>query len=271
MKTLHLLLILCLPLAVSAQVPEYKFEASYGMGYADYSEDGSMRPVKSDWSALAGDVFLEAQGRVGATYAFLNLRVTGTDTDTESWEESGVLVPENDTYMGGVDFNLGIAIPLEQSWGTFTPSLGFFAGFQSYTRENFVFFSEEGAVFGPKGTVNEDVESYGVGGGLALDFPLGGQWLWGAETSAYWMFYSYAENDAFDTGIEGDDGVNWESSLWFAKKLKNDGQIMGLKLTADLQMISGDTTLAEGSNAVVEWPDNDWEYYSLSLFWLGEF
>ncbi|MDF3127803.1 hypothetical protein P0Y35_01205 [Kiritimatiellaeota bacterium B1221] len=271
MKTISLLFVSCISLLLSAQVPEYKFEASYGMGYAGYSEDGGIRPVKSDWSGVAGDVFLEAQGKVGSTYAFLNARFTATETDTESWKENGVLVQENDMYMGGVDLNVGVAIPMQKSWGTFTPSLGFFAGFQSYTRENFVFVSGGDFVLGPKGEVTEDVESYGIGGGLALDFLLGEQWIWGAETSAYWMFYTYAENDAFDTGIEGDEGMNWESSLWIAMKLKNEGQVMGVKLTADLQMISGDTTAVAGSNTVAEWPDNDWEYYSLSLFWRGEF
>lgn len=269
MKTTFLLPGFFLLSFAHAQLPEWKYEATFGAGWTAYEEKGSTAPIESDWSAGVSELRLEGQGRIGNTYPFLRLRFVGSGTETEEWKENGVKVQENDMSMVGTDLELGMEFPIQLDLGVFTPSLGFVTGFQSYEREDFVLFGPGGSIFGRNSKVTEDVFTAGIGGGLALELPMGESWLLGLETYAHWLFYTYAENDGFDVSIDGDDGFNWDSALWMAKALKNPGQILGIKLQADLMMTNGGDTV-DGGN-VIEWPQSESQTYSLALFWRGEF
>jgi len=271
MKIQKVLVLIVSTSAFCAEEPGWKFDVSYGVGVADYVEEAKISPVKSDWSALGADLMLEAQKKQGRVYPFVRVRLTGTDQDEETWKEEGVLVQTNDMTMTGVDVHAGVEIPQSLQKGTVFYTLGFTAGFQNFERENFVRMLDETLIVAPDLTITEVVQTYGAGGGLAYEFPLNESWELGVESSFFWFFYTYADNDGFDTGIEGDGGGAWESAFWLSKRLKNPGQTMGLKFYADVQWTEGGDTLSDSGESVVEWPDSDWQYLSLALFWRGEF
>lgn len=272
MKTLvGLWICISFSLLLRGQTAEWKYEAAYGVGYADYSEQGNYFAVESDWTAVALDLMVEAQGRMAKTNPYLRVRFTGSDQDTEKWKEQGVVVQENEMAMAGIDFNLGVEMPWQTGKSTFIPSVGIRAGYQRFVRRNFVRYDGLSRIYGPGGKVTENVQTYGIGGGVAFKYPLGENWILEAETAGYWVFYTYADNDGFNIGIEGEGGRSWTSSLSIAKKLRKPGQSLGLMLSADLQWREGSLKNQDPGGSTVEWPDNEWQILSLALFWRGEF
>lgn len=258
------------PLILWSQTQRLEVDAGLGLGYADYREQGSIRPVKSDWSGGTGSFHVGASA-VGLKWQpYFGLSLTGSEVAEESWKENGALVQTNDMSFGVVDLMTGLAWPLYPAWGTFTPSLGLMARYQSFTRENFVFYVPGARIVDPSiGEIDEDVEMYGVGGGFSLKVPLGESWEMAADTRAYWLFYSRAENDAFESEIEGEKGWIWQASLTWVKTLLKPGQVMGLRLTAELQNITGE--VIDNGRALQEWPDNEWRHVGAELYWQGEF
>jgi hypothetical protein len=259
-----------LPLSLFAQKQTLEVDATLGAGYARYAEEGSIRPVESDWSGWTSSFSIGAKA-VGMTLEpYFRLGILGSELAEETWKENGQIVQQNDMYFGGLDLMTGVDWPLHPSWGTVTPSLGVLARYHAYTRDDFVFYSP-GLIVVDRSIpeIEETVEMLGVGAGIQFEFPMGEAWEMAMGTRAHWLFYTHAENDAFASDIGGQDGWIWQSSLSFVKKLRKPGQAMGLRFVADFQSIRGDVT--DNGNSLQEWPDNDWQNLSAELYWRGAF
>ncbi|MGA0333168.1 MAG: hypothetical protein ACO3NW_04355 [Kiritimatiellia bacterium] len=144
MKRFCICFLSLIPLFCIAQEPGWTLEAAYSVGYVDYTEKGNFAPVRSDWSATAGDMMLEAQRKKGSRAPYLRVRLTASDRETETWKEQGVLSQENEMSMTAIDFTAGIKFQRDLSSGTLKTSLGLTAGYQSFDREDFVLFRSDG-------------------------------------------------------------------------------------------------------------------------------
>lgn len=262
---------LCLvPLALLGQKQSLELDAGLGVGYARYSETGSIRPLKSEWEGATSHFSLGAKVLGKTLVPAFSLGLLSSENAKETWKQNGQLSQENQMSFAGMDIMGALQWPLHPKGVTITPSLGVMARYLFFTREDFVLYNPEGAGFlRVKGEVDEWVKTYGIGGGILLEFPMGESWEISLGSHGYWLFYTFAENDAFDSEIEGENGWIWQASFSLVKNLMKPGQVMGLRILGEIQHITGDIDSRETS--FVEWPDNQLEKISAQLYWRREF
>mgnify|MGYP006879606523 CR=1 FL=1 len=215
----------------------------------------------------------KASHETGSVYPYYRIRLVNSENGVESWTRNGRSFQVNDLHIYGGDFSIGLAFPPVQlsSW-SFLPQIGLIARYQNYVRENFVVLEGTTLFYGSGERVEEFSQTYGAGGGFRLTRPLSERWTFDLDTELYGLFYSKAENDGFDSTIEGESGLFWDSSLTFSRKLQNPNHWVCFRLNGHLQWIEGGQT--HGGNAgenLIEWPENRLLNLMLEFAWKSSF
>jgi hypothetical protein len=247
-----------------------EIQASAGAGWASYEEKVSIVPVNSSWDAPTGTIRLQGALTRWAVDLYGELRLTASATETESWEDNGIPVQQNDLTYTGTVTRFGVRFPLADSEekGIF-PRLGGFVALDEYDRENFFFLRDGGTLFTLDQDVTETVFTVGPSAGISAWFRFGDRFTLDLDTEFAWAVYSDAENTGFDVEIEGDGGWKWSTQVAVLVDLTKENQAMGVSVRYDLQEVDGDT-LTQG-DAVFEWPDNTLEQIAVELFWMTRF
>ncbi|MDF3127802.1 hypothetical protein P0Y35_01200 [Kiritimatiellaeota bacterium B1221] len=272
---LSLFFLICLSalFRLSAEESAWHFDVGYALGYADYSEDGNIYNVRSDWNAWNSELNFKALHEQGQVHPYYRVRLMNSEKGVESWTGNGRSFQVNDLHLYGGDVSVGMAIaPKKLSAWRFTPQAGLIARYQNYVRENFVTLEGATLLYGSGQKVKEFSQSYGAGGGFCLSRKLSEKWTVEIDTELYGLFYSKAENDGFDSTIEGESGMFWDSSLSISKQLQNPNHGVRFKINGHLQWIEGGQTRGgDGGELIIEWPENRLFNLMLELAWKSRF
>lgn len=274
-RPLFLLLPLFFPLLFAGEQgldtsSPWEFHVGYALGYTDYSEDGNIFNVRSDWSGLNSVLDFKIQKQLLPLVPYFRLRLINTEEVVEEWRNEEGVFQYNDMHMYGGDASLGFYFP-DRAVGlwTFTPQLGLIARVQNFERSDFVNNSDQ---LGLGDSVSELSQTYGAGGGFVLKRPLSDQWAITFDTEVYGLFFSKVYNDGFEANIQGDSGIFWDSSLGVDRGfLEKPYQSVAIRLTGHLQWIEGGQTGTEADGNLVEWPENRLRNVSLELLWKSQF
>lgn len=258
---------------------EWRFSAGYAVGYADYIETGNIFVVQSDWQGWNSTFNFKVEKDWGSVVPYIRIRGFNSEYGVEFWQRDGVNTQVNDMKVVGGDISFGISTnPFNFHSVNITPKFGLIARYQDFERKNFAYFTESRRlIFGQAIEVNELIQTYGIGGGVVLNYFISEQWMIAADTEIYGLFFSSAENDFFDASIKGNSGLFGssglfsESSIMLVKLLKNPNYRVGIRINADLQWIEGGSTGSFFRNDIVEWPENRLRNLALDLYWRGTF
>ncbi|WFB34771.1 hypothetical protein P3T73_11430 [Kiritimatiellota bacterium B12222] len=269
-----LLLLICF-LGVSSSAAEtspWVFGITYGFGYSEYQEDVRLGSIDSEWSALSSSLGFTADFRGKYIMPMIRVRILGSESETETWTENGIIAQKNELVLGQGDLFAGLApTPLKIGKGTFIPYVGISYRYQIFMRDDFENYAPSGILVEiSTDQVNEEIDSWATGAGIVFEIPLSELWNMGFQTEYLYILDTQAYNQGFHSEVEGEGGWIWESHISIAKKLSHPGQQMGIRVTADYQSIQGGQS-TEIPGAVIEWPDNQWANVGLQLFWSGAF
>jgi|GEM_PF-1653228 len=246
--------------------------AGYEVGFSDYTEDGNILPIESSWSGWNSKVTLKVETQVWEIFPYTRLRIMNSQEAVEEWTRRGNIFQNNDMKIAGGDLSLGFETrPIDLPFATLSPQIGLMARYLNFERRNFVFIDGADAFFGQAETVTEFVQTYGAGGGFSLDMPLSTTWEFSITTEVYGLFFSNADNDAFDASIEAERGLFWDATFSVSRSLGKPIYRVGARINTHYQWIEGGRIGSDFEQGITEWPESRLRTIGMELFWQGVF
>ena len=242
-----------------------------GVGLADYTEDVSIDPATSDWSAPYAEF--------GAVWVYRDptkykLRLRGeywdSDDDTEEWSVDGGVVQRNSLQISGFDVSAEFGYGFAGSTGkTLDTWIGLAYRRQDFDRSRFRLTMDEDPAQDSSVEESYDIGLVSVSADFAI--PLGARWEVAGLANVGFVFSNEADNGLFGT-VKGDGGTVIELAA-MAEYHVTPEQSVGLGLRYDFQQLDGDAVnsviIVEDTlfQSVTEWPDNELQRISLDAYW----
>ena len=229
-------------------------------------------PVVSDWEGLFIGPTATAILRYNPAYEIhLSGAFWAADTDTETWHLNGDFVQENDLEVVGFEWGAAVVrnFKLEENLVS-SMRLGPSIVFETYSRDNFIFFTNDSVSGTDSSKVDENVFFASINLGLNVRARLSENngLEWDAELG--YIAIDQADNDVIPETIEGSGGISLKSSLLVHHKIKAN-QELGAGLIFTGRTLDGETTtqFIQGRSSPVEWPENELIQLGFQVFWKG--
>lgn len=243
-------------------------------GIISYEEKGSTFPVVSDWEGFFIGPTATAILRYNPSYEIhLDGALWVAGKDTERWDVDGDFSQENDLEAFGSEWGVSLVKNwlLDKDIET-SVRIGPSIVFEKFTRDDFVFFTNNNESGRDSSTIDEDVFFTSIDLGFSIKSPLSKNYDLAFDAELGYIALDQADNDAIPETLEGSGGYRFNSSLFLYRKLKNTNEV-GIGFVYSQRTLDGESTTQSfnGRSAEVEWPENELITYGCQFFWQGSF